>query len=251
MMPIEVQIFAVLLVGLCVGSFLNVVIVRLPRGRSLFEPSSRCGFCRSSIPVWMNIPVVSFIISAGQCVRCGFAFSARYMVVEILTAILFLSFWAVWGWTSELVIMALFGAAFVAVSFIDAEFRIIPDVLSLGGWIVALLIALIAPDGHSVSFMEAFLASLVGYGAFWMMSRLFYGVMGEEGLGGGDVKLLAMIGALLGWPGLIGSVLVGSLLGSLVGLLSIFVLGKTRRFPIPFGPFLVTGALAVMLQLDF
>jgi len=198
----------------------------------------------------MNIPVLSFVFSAGQCARCGYAYSARYVVIEILTAIVFVSVWANYGWQPITAVLCLYSGIFLAVSFIDLEFRIIPDLLSLGGWMGALFIALIAPEGQFISFSEAVFASIVGYLSFWLLSSGYQWITGEDGLGGGDVKLMGLIGALLGWKGVFLSILVGSVLGTVVGILSIILFKKTKRFPIPFGPFLVLGAFTAMFGLE-
>ncbi|MDB5036971.1 MAG: peptidase [Bacteriovoracaceae bacterium] len=237
-------------VGLCVGSFLNVVIIRLPRGRSLLKPSSRCGFCRSSIPTWMNIPVLSFLFSGGTCARCGTAFSARYPAIELLTAILFSAVGAVYGWSVQTLFFCLFSASLIAMTFIDLELRIIPDQISLGGWLVALLLSALNIPGYPIDFFSALMGSISGYLTFWLVSRAFLAVTQEEGLGGGDVKLMGFIGAVFGWKGVLTTILVGNILGALVGVISILIYKKSKRSPIPFGPFLAIGALVHLFQLD-
>jgi leader peptidase (prepilin peptidase)/N-methyltransferase len=249
-LPLGIQIAAVLAIGFCIGSFLNVVIVRLPRGRSLISPSSRCGFCRSSLRSWTNIPVVSFLITGGRCSHCGYAYSIRYPIVEALTAVLFFSVYAVYGWTMATVMFSLFVAALLAMSFIDLEFRIIPDSISIGGWIVALVISLLNVPGYPLDFVSSLLGSIAGFAGFWILSRGYYFLTSEEGLGGGDIKLMGFIGAVLGIKGVITTILVGSLLGSVVGILFMVVYKKSKRFPIPFGPFLAVGALVAVYQLD-
>lgn len=240
----------VFLVGLCVGSFLNVVIIRLPRGRSLVTPSSRCGFCRSALDWISNIPLLSFLISGGRCRKCGHPYSSRYFLIELLTAILLLAVWSVYGWTEKTVIYGAFTAALIAMSFIDLEFRIIPDAISLGGWMVASILVLLRVPDFPVTLTESIWGSAVGYGCFWSVSRLFYLKTQEIGLGEGDVKLMGFIGAVLGMAGVLTTILVGSLLGVVVGVLMMVVHGKGRRYPIPFGPFLAIGALAYVFGLD-
>ncbi|MBN8554230.1 MAG: prepilin peptidase [Deltaproteobacteria bacterium] len=249
-LPSSFQYIFIFCVGLCVGSFLNVVIVRLPRGRSIVSPSSRCGFCKTALKAWMNIPVFSFMASGGQCSHCGYAYSFRYTMVELLTAVLFLSIYSAYGWSVECLIFSLFAAALVVMSFIDLEFRIIPDTISLGGWAVALGLSLIQIPHYPIDFLPSLLGSLTGFVGFWGLSRLYYLVNLEEGLGGGDVKLMGFIGAVIGIQGVITTILVGSLLGSLVGILFMVFFKKTKRFPIPFGPFLAVGALVAVFQLD-
>ncbi len=239
------------LFGLIIGSFLNVVIIRLPRGRSIVHPSSRCGFCRSSISPWMNIPVLSFICSGGSCSKCGHYYSFRYPLVEALMGVLFLAIWSQFGVSILGALYAAFASALVVVTFIDIDLRIIPDEISIGGWAIALILAAVQIPDYPFTFLEAALGSLLGYFSFWILSKLFFAMQQEEGLGGGDVKLMGFIGAMLGWKGVLTSVLIGSVFGCAFGLLSILIFGRSRKFPIPFGPFLALGALIRLFNLDF
>lgn len=248
--PESLQIFLVVTFGLCIGSFLNVVIYRLPRNKSVVAPSSRCGFCRSAIDWFMNIPVIGFLCNGGRCRACGYAYSIRYPIVELLNAFIFFVLWSIYGWQPELVIYCALASTLIAISFIDLEFKIIPDVLSKGGWILAVILSLIGAFRFPLSFSESVIGSLFGYFSFWSLSRLYAFFAAEEGLGGGDVKLMGLIGAVLGFRGVLTTILLGSLLGSIVGVVTIMVLHKTKKFPIPFGPFLAVGAFASMFHLD-
>jgi len=248
--PKPVQIFSVVAAGLCVGSFLNVVIARVPRGRSIVHPSSRCGFCRSGISAWRNVPLLGFLSSAGRCSRCGVAYSVRYPVIEALTPIVFLANWSLYGWSAALLFYSLFCAALIAISFIDLEFRIIPDSMSLGGWAVALILSALSVPGFPTDLISAVTGSLLGAAGFWLISRIFYFVTHEEGLGFGDVKVVGFMGAMLGWRGVISAIFVGSILGTVIGIFNMTVHKKTKRAPIAFGPFLSIGAMVVVFQLD-
>lgn len=248
--PYELLAFFVVCIGLCVGSFLNVVIVRLPRGRSIVTPSSRCGFCRSAISRAMNLPIVGFLLSRGMCSKCGHAFSVRYPVIEALNAILYFVVFSIYGWTLSSLVFSLFTSALLAMSFIDLEFKIIPDSISLGGWALATVVAALGFSNYPIDLIGSVLGGLAGYGSFWVLSRAYSFIVGEEGLGGGDVKLMGFIGALLGIKGVVVTILVGSLLGTVVGIIFIFGMKKTKKFPIPFGPFLALGALAAVFQID-
>jgi len=264
LMPRDIEFIFAFLIGICIGSFLNVVIIRLPRGRSLVQPSSRCGVCRSSIPRWMNLPLVSFVLSGGSCFKCGAPFSARYFWVELLSGVLAMASLSLYGFTITALIVFAFVAVLIALSFIDFDFRIIPDELSLGSWAVVLILVLAGFHKPEFIYPEAFLkmqfglgafwqsliASLIGYGLFWVMSRLFYFIRKEEGLGGGDIKLMGLVGAMLGLEGIIICVLVGSLLGATYGGSRILFARGTRHTAIPFGPFLAFGALVSVLHLD-
>lgn len=244
------QIFFVIALGLCVGSFLNVVIFRLPRAKSIVSPGSRCGFCRSAIDPVMNIPVLSFILNGGACSKCGHHYSARYPSVECLNAVLFFVIWSMYGWKSESAVYGAFSSLLLAMSFIDLEFRIIPDAISLGGWSVALFLSITGAAHLPISGIESVAGSLFGYILFWTLSRAYAFLTGEEGLGQGDVKLMGLIGAVLGFRGVLTTILVGSLLGALVGVSAILIFKRTKKFPIPFGPFLALGAYAALFRLD-
>jgi leader peptidase (prepilin peptidase) / N-methyltransferase len=236
--------------GLCIGSFLNVVIFRLPRSKSIVHPSSRCGFCKCSISPWMNIPLLGFFFSRGLCSKCGTPFSSRYPMVEFLTGMLFVAVWAQYGWSLAGVVFWLFVSVLIAMSFIDLDFRIIPDRLSIGGWAIAICLAALQHPEYPITLMQAVIGSAVGYGSFFLLSHLFYFLTHEEGLGGGDVKLMGLIGAVTGIEGALTSVMVGAFLGSIVGVFFIVALKKTKQFPIPFGPFLAVGSLVSVFRLD-
>ncbi len=232
-----------LALGLCLGSFLNVVIYRLPRGLSIVRPGSRCGFCRSAVAWFSNIPVVSYLWQHGACRTCGHFFSVRYPVVELLLAVFFVVLFSLYGWSNAFALFALFSLALVAASFIDLEFKIIPDEISLGGWAVGLVLAALSVPEFPVTFQEALWASIVGSGFFFLISRLFYLITQEMGLGDGDVKLMGFIGAFLGFEGIMAAAVVGSISGTAVSLFMMKVMGRSRKAPIPFGPFLALGAL--------
>lgn len=242
-MAVEAEALIVGLLGLVVGSFLNVIIYRLPRQKSIVSPSSRCGICRSSIVPYMNVPILSYIFSLGRCSKCGAIYSGRYPVVELLTALLFLGVWSHYGFGSLTLIYCFFVAALVVASFIDLELRLIPDSVSVGGWALALIVSMLSIPHYPMTLYSALVGSAVGFGLFFILSRSFFWITGEEGLGGGDVKLMGFVGAVLGLKGVIVTTLIGSVLGAFVGLVVLIVMRKGRRFPIPFGPFLAVGAL--------
>jgi len=258
-----IELVSIALLGLCLGSFLNVLIIRLPRGRSIWSPGSRCGFCRSPIKAWRNIPLISFLLNRGMCGSCGHPYSFRYFFIELLMGVLSVGVWSMYGWTALTAALILFVALLVAISFIDLDFRLIPDELSLGGWAVALLAIafgftsfplyssdLLSEAWGLGSLAQAIVSSLFGFGIFFILSRVYYLLRGEEGLGGGDVKLMGLVGAVLGLQGVLTTILIGSLLGSFLGIFLVLKGGKTRHFPIPFGPFLALGALAAVFRLD-
>jgi leader peptidase (prepilin peptidase)/N-methyltransferase len=198
----------------------------------------------------MNFPILSFLWTSGQCQECGYAYSIRYPIVEFLNAVLFFVVWTIYGWHPQLIIFWGLSSTLLAMSFIDLEFRIIPDELSLGGWAVAIVIALLGVFQFPLSASESIFGSLFGYFSFWILSKLYAFFTAEEGLGGGDVKLMGLIGAVLGFRGVLTTILLGSLLGSLIGILFIIIFKKSKKFPIPFGPFLAVGAYAAIFRLD-
>jgi len=248
--PIWLRVAIIIVAGTCIGSFLNVVIVRLPRGRSIVRPSSRSYPWRSSIRAWDNLPIISYLLNFGRCPKSGLFYSVRYLVVEILCPLIFLAIYAVHGWTMESLVYSLFASCLIAASFIDLELRIIPDSLTLGVWAVAIAMAVFQAKGYPLSLMDAVIGSVTGFLIFWILSRSYYWLTGDEGLGGADVKLMGFIGAVLGLKGVVVSILVGSLSGALIGVILMLAYRKGRRFPIPFGPFLAVGALVSVFQIN-
>jgi leader peptidase (prepilin peptidase)/N-methyltransferase len=264
--------------GLVIGSFLNVVIFRLPEGLSVVSPGSRCPGCESPIRAWDNLPVLSYLVLRGQCRRCGSTISMRYPAVELATAVVFAAI--AWrfgpGWFTPL--YALFAAGLIAAALIDFDHQIIPDEISVGGLVAGLLlvpVAAVASDG--VRYVDALLQSaagaLLGGGLLWTVAFLHARLsvalgrefahwpgQGEElprpssadywlwfpGMGLGDVKLLAMIGAFLGPWGVLETIIAASLLGLALGLGYAAVTRKLDA-PFGFGPAIAAGALLALL----
>ncbi len=231
--------------GLVIGSFLNVVIHRLPLEKSIVRPGSACPECGRSLRWRENIPLVGFLLLRGKCAGCGVRIPWRYPLVEFLTAFLF---WAsfrdlpvgVFEVISQLRLW-LFLAIGIAVVFIDLDHRIIPDELSLGGWLAG---SLLSYWDFRNSMPSLLLASLAGFGFFYLTALGYEKATGRSGLGGGDIKFMGTIGVFLGFGGLWSSIMISSLLGVVAGL----VFARLKReqqvmkFAIPYGPFLVTGA---------
>ena len=260
----EWPVFAVaLLVGLAIGSFLNVCIHRVPADQSVVWPGSRCPACATPIAWYDNLPVLSWLRLGGRCRTCRARISARYPLVELLTGGLAMLSVARFGLTPWAVVAFAFACALVVVSAIDLDHGIIPDVISLPGILVGLALSALVPGG--VGLWDAFAGTLLGGGLLWVVAGVYQRAAGIEGLGLGDVKLLAMIGAFLGWQSLPAVLLVASLTGSIGGLALIAsrrgrsrarrvlrALGPgalarhLRRTPLPFGPFLALGALAAL-----
>jgi len=231
--------------GAIVGSFLNVCIHRLPRGESIVRPGSHCPFCGNSIPARDNIPILSYLALRGRCRSCAARISTRYPLVEALTGLLAVGILWRYGWQPVAPLHFAFAAALVVITFIDVDHQIIPDAISLPGIGVGMTASFLVP-GTPTPF-DAAVGVLLGGGILYGVAIAYQRWTGIEGMGLGDVKLLAMIGAFLGWRGVPLCLLIASLTGSLVGLAIAVGLRKGRRYPIPFGPFLSAGAIATVL----
>jgi len=227
--------------GLCLGSFLNVIIWRLPREKSIVFPGSSCPACGSPIHWYDNIPIISYIILRGRCRRCGARISARYPLIEALTgAMTFLVFWR-FGINLHAGIRFLLVALMIAVAIIDAEHMIIPDQISLGGLVAGLGLSFIHGD---VAPLEAFIGAAAGALFLGLVRFVHMKITGIEGMGLGDVKLAGTIGAFLGWYALPVVFLASTAMGLLVGGIFLAIKGKGARTPLPFGTFLAVGAIA-------
>ena len=238
--------FFVALFGALVGSFLNVVIVRLPEeGGSVVFPASHCPICKKPIAWYDNIPLVSFLLLRGKCRQCGVRISWRYPLVEAAMALLALALYQHFGLTLLLPIYFLFCAALLVIIFIDLQHQIIPDVISLPGIVLGFGLSFVNPF---VTWQDAGLGILFGGGSFYLVALVYYLLTKREGMGGGDIKLLAMIGAFLGWQSLPFVVFGSSLLGVVAGVWAMIEQRKGGKTVIPYGPFL---AIAALLYLFF
>ncbi len=230
----------VFLFGLCIGSFLNVCIHRLPLNLSIVRPRSRCPNCGTPVSGCDNVPVFSYLALGGRCRSCKAPIGIRYPLVELLTGFLAMALFARFGITPACAVFFLFTAVLIVVTFIDLDHRIIPDRISLPGIPLFFFLSLLVPG---VSFWDALLGILSGGGSLYLVAWGYHAATGQEGMGGGDIKLLAMIGALIGWQGVLFTIFAGSVLGCTVGLALMMHTRKTMKLAIPFGPFLSAGAL--------
>lgn len=248
------------LAGLLIGSFLNVCIFRLPRDLSVVRPRSFCPHCEKPVAWFDNIPVLSYVLLKGRCRKCEEPIPLRYPIVELLTAVLF--FCSVWmlGPTITAMKFCVFAAILITLVFSDLEERILPDEFTLGGTAVGVIFAAFVPFTYGivrmlllrvdnprlVSMGESLLAAVFCGGTLWLVGYLYEKVRHREGLGFGDVKMVAMIGAFLGLQGALMTLIVGSLLGAVVGLCYIWFTGKdASTYELPFGTFLGAAALGV------
>ncbi|HXI24131.1 MAG TPA: prepilin peptidase [Pyrinomonadaceae bacterium] len=265
-LPIACALMAV--VGALIGSFLNVVIHRIPREQSIVLPSSKCPKCRAEIKPYDNIPVISYLILRGRCRSCGVSISPRYPAVEALTGLLFAA--VTWhdGLTYALAFDLAFVAAIIALIFIDAEHMILPNVITYPGVMFALLTRLLLPylvsPAHFddlpqllatfpklplwvVSLMGAALGALIGGGSLWLMGFLWEKLRGIEAMGFGDVKMMLMVGAFLGWRLTLLTIMMGALSGSIAGIAMMYKRGRNLQMMLPFGIFLGIGAIISFL----
>jgi leader peptidase (prepilin peptidase)/N-methyltransferase len=236
--------FAILvLLGLAVGSFLNVCIHRLPRGESLNSPPSRCPHCDYRLRWSDNIPLVSYAWLGGRCRQCRARISVRYPIVELITMALFVAHGAVFGWTPLLVPRVVFACAMVVLFAIDLEHHLLPNVITLPGIAVGLIASAVLPPG----IVDALIGVLIGGGVLWLIGEAYFRYSGHEGMGGGDVKMLAMIGAFLGWKLVLVTLVLSSVLGSVIGLIVIAARKGGLKYALPYGTFLALGALVASL----
>jgi len=233
----------VFIFGLCIGSFLNVCIYRLPASKSIVHPRSMCPRCGRQIPFYDNLPILSYLLLRGRCRQCRTAISVRYPLVELLAGLFALVSVLRFGMTPTAAIYFVFIAALLTVTFIDIDHRIIPNAITLPGIVFFFIAGLLLPQ---ISWKDALLGILVGGGTLYLVAQAYYLLKKVDGMGGGDVKLLAMIGALIGWQGVLFTIFFASLGGTLAGLAVMVKNRSTMKQKIPFGPFLATGAICYL-----
>ena len=254
------------LFGLLIGSFLNVCIYRWPRDLSVVRPRSACIECEAPIAWYDNVPVLSYVILRGHCRQCGAGIHWRYPLVELLTAISFAYFVHQSGLTVEAAKYCVFASILIALVFCDLDMLILPDELTIGGFLIGLVFTLFTPMPDStfrliVSLFgvelgpragmlgEALFGAIVPAGSIWFGGWLFEKLRHKEGLGFGDVKMLAMVGAFLGIRGALLTIVLGAVAGSIVGVVFIKATGKDpANYPLPFGSFLGAAALVAAIE---
>ena len=246
MTPDTIVTVAFAIFGLCIGSFLNVVIHRLPRGASVVTPPSRCPGCNYQLQWSDNVPVLSWVFLRGRCRKCKAPISIRYPIVEILTMLMFLLHLWLFGWSALMVVRVAFATAMIALFAIDLEHHLLPNAITLPGIVVGLIVSLVLPPG----ILDSILGTLLGGGVLWAIGEAYYRYSGQEGMGGGDVKMLAMIGAFLGWKLVLVTLVLSSIGGSLIGVLVIAIKRGGMKHALPYGTFLALGALAASLVGD-
>jgi leader peptidase (prepilin peptidase) / N-methyltransferase len=243
-------------IGAMLGSFLNVCIGRIPNNESVVFPRSHCPHCKAVIVFYDNIPLLSYLWLQGKCRACHEHISSRYFVVELLTGVVAMALYSRFELSYTFFVSFVFAAALIVISFIDLDVRIVPDVISLPGIIVGLVCSVVGYFVFTDSFeivptpLSSLTGILVGGGFLFATAWIYEKVTGVDGMGGGDIKLLAMIGAFLGWPSIPVTLFIASVLGSVIGVGLMVATGAGRRLALPFAPFLCSGAIAYLFYGD-
>ena len=240
-MTLPVFLFVLAFVfGAVVGSFLNVCICRIPLDESIVSPPSRCPQCHASIRWFDNIPILSYLILRGKCRRCGKRISIQYPLVELLNGLLSMALMFRFGPTLEYGVFFVFCSALVVVTFIDIEHQIIPDQISLPGIVLGFILSFFM-EGHS--WLDSLLGILLGGGSLLFVAYAYHWLTKKDGMGGGDIKLLAMMGAFLGWVSIPFIIFASSFVGSIAGISLMCFRNQNSKLALPFGPYLAFGAL--------
>jgi leader peptidase (prepilin peptidase)/N-methyltransferase len=230
--------FAALAFGLIIGSFLNVCIYRLPLKKSIVWPASSCPECDAPIKSYDNIPVLSYLALRGRCRACKAPISVKYPIIEALTGALFLAAYLMFE-PPMLYQRLVFGCAMIVLFVIDLEHRILPDLITLPGIVLGFALSFFMPPG----WLDSLLGIILGGGSLWLIGEVYFRLRHEEGMGFGDVKMLAMIGAFLGWKLMLLTLVLSSFLGSVIGLAMIAIRLGDLKYALPFGSFLAIGAI--------
>lgn len=244
-MPFDYYFFltSAFILGTVVGSFLNVCIYRIPAGKSVVSPPSHCPKCENQIRWYQNIPILSYVFLRGRCGFCQVRIPVRYALVEAFCGLLFVAVLYHFGLGSATLVYLLFVAALVTITFIDLDHQIIPDVISLPGIVIGFLCSFAVPW---LAWIDSLLGILLGGGLLLAIAWLYEVLTKREGMGGGDVKLLAMLGAFLGWKAVFPVIFFASLGGTIIGVPLMMIKGKGTRLALPFGPFLAAAALVYL-----
>ena len=244
----------VFVLGALIGSFLNVCIYRIPREKSVVTPPSSCPSCGTHIRFYDNIPILSYIMLRGRCRSCKAEFSVRYPFVEFINAALYLAVLNSFGYGEPLVLLTycLFVSTLIVIFFIDIDHQIIPNSITFPGIPLAVILgSTILPDpflrDNLLGLRDSAIGFLAGGGSFYLIAVSGRAIFKKDAMGGGDIKMMAMVGGLLGWKGVILTTFTGSLLGSVIGVSLILMKGREWGSKIPFGPYLALGALVSLL----
>ena len=255
----------IFVLGLTVGSFLNVCICRIPQGESIVFPNSHCPHCGCAIRPYDNIPVISFFLLKGKCRTCGNKISWQYPLVELLTAFLFTGVFVRYGMEVQTGVLWVFFSAIIVLIVVDLSARILPNVITLPGILIGLAFSLISPvedgttksllcllgrsvpDDRVLSLLDSLIGALICGGFLWLVAEAYFYIRKIEGLGFGDIKLMGMVGSFLGLKLALFTIMLGSLLGAIIGYAFIKLTGKNSRYELPFGSFLGIAAIVAAL----
>jgi leader peptidase (prepilin peptidase)/N-methyltransferase len=237
------------LLGLSIGSFLNVVIYRLPLGKSIIRPGSACPSCGHTIPFYLNIPLISYIMLRGKCKYCGEGISPRYLFVELVSAVVGLGYFFWLGASWQFLAYTVLTLALLAVFLIDLEHYIIPDQITYPGIVIGLAFSLVNPD---ISILGSVLGMVIGGGGLLLIALLGDWLFKKESMGGGDIKLAAMLGAFLGWEKVLFVFVAASVIGLVASIFALYFSKSVRESRrIPFGPFLAAAAVTAIIIGDY
>jgi leader peptidase (prepilin peptidase)/N-methyltransferase len=236
--PMALQLVFAALFGSVIGSFLNVCIYRLPLRKSIVWPASACPQCGRALSWYENIPIVSFAVLGGRCRTCRTPIGSRYPLIEALTALMFVAAWWHYGPGILLLSRLVFGCALIVLFAVDLEHHLLPNVITLPGIVVGLVFSLVTEPG----WRDALIGVVAGGGILYTVAEVYFRIRHEEGLGMGDVKMLAMIGAFVGWKLTLLTLMMASLAGSIIGLALIVTRRGGMKYALPFGTFLALGA---------
>ncbi|MDQ6959054.1 MAG: A24 family peptidase [Mariprofundaceae bacterium] len=231
-----------MLLGLVFGSFANVLVYRLPRGESIVSPGSRCPSCGHALSWYENIPLASWLVLRGHCRHCDEAISIRYPLLELCLGLTWGYMAWHFGWEMELVTALIFSMMLWVLTWIDLETGLLPDVITLPGIAIGIVFGMVL--GH---LQDSVIGAVAGYSLFWLVARVFLLLTGREGLGYGDFKLLAMLGAFLGWQALPFVIFISSFCGAVIGSIYLLLTRKHVRAQIPFGPYLAASGMIWLL----
>ena len=234
-----ITVVVLALIGASIGSFLNVCIYRLPRRESLVWPASHCTSCGRTLSWYENVPIVGWFALRGRCRTCGERISIVYPIVELVTAVVFVAGYLIYGWTPLLAVRLLFACAMIVLFVIDLQHQILPNAITVPGIVIGFVFSLFLPPG----WFSSLLGIVLGGGVLYAVMEAYARARGFEGLGMGDVKMLAMIGAFLGWQLMLLTLILGSFLGSLIGVALMASRRGGMKTALPFGTFLAIGAL--------
>lgn len=238
----------VFIVGLSIGSFLNVLIYRLPREKKFVFGRSFCPSCKNEIKFYDNIPVLSYLILAGKCRFCKSKISIRYPLVELLNSLAYLFFFFQYGVSYNFLIFCFLSSALIVIFFVDIDFQIIPDSITLPGMIIGLAISFLP---NSIGIISSLIGLAVGGGVLYLIAILGDWLFKKDSMGGGDIKMTAMLGAFLGWQKVVLIFFTGACLGLVASIIMMIVSKNIRSTRvIPFGPFLATAAMIAIIYGD-